>query len=203
MRDMKARSSAPPFAASLRRAWSRKPTSFPRGGGCTKIALVPHPFRGYIPRPSLNAKITTVLKHATRPVQGEAASAATGGEQMPAGGLVRQILVNDRLTRGLGDAEAKMLIEWLVARAEVLEASDNANSGPTPRVDDFCRRGRAISRFVWLWCHGRQRGAAIQLAASERFDWPLPDQVDIEPCEVMANILHWEVSAQATARMAA
>jgi hypothetical protein len=33
--------------------------------------------------------------------------------------------------------------------------------------------GRAIGRFVELWCAGNERGPATQPAASERFDWPL------------------------------
>src|SRR5687768_8094578 len=45
------------------------------------------------------------------------------------------ILQNDRLTAGLDDAEARMLIEWLVERAE--QMSDEG-------VESLCRRVRSI-----------------------------------------------------------
>src|SRR5262249_52404464 len=59
------------------------------------------------------------------------------------------------------------------------------------QVRQLCRRGRAVARFVTLWCTERDCGAAGQLAASERFSWPLPDAW-ADPCEVMQSIVAWE-----------
>jgi hypothetical protein len=92
------------------------------------------------------------------------------------------ILNKDRITRGLEDAEARMLIEWLVERAETLQADD---------LERMCLRGRAIARFVGLWCHERLASAALQLAATERFAWPLPSAAQ-DACDLMEEILAWE-----------
>jgi hypothetical protein len=103
--------------------------------------------------------------------------------------LLNTILTNDALTRGLADPEARMLVEWVVDQAEY-----RAESADQPQlvVQTLLRRSRAISRFVGLWCHARERGAACQLAAAERFSWPLPTHWAVDPCELMHAILRAE-----------
>jgi hypothetical protein len=105
--------------------------------------------------------------------------------------LLNLILDNDRLTRGLGDAEARMLIEWLVERAESAHAQDPSEERAHVEVERLCRRARAIARFVTLWCHERSPGAALQLAATERFGWPLPVE-PMDGCDLLSDILAWE-----------
>lgn len=106
---------------------------------------------------------------------------------MLAKSLLNRILANDALTRGLADPEARMLVEWVVDQADRSARGDEEDVAA--RVESLLRRGRAISRFVALWCHTRERGAACQLAAAERFSWPLPDHWAIDPCELMHGIL--------------
>ena len=101
------------------------------------------------------------------------------------------ILENDRLTRGLDDAEARMLIEWLVERAEIVQTWDPSEERVGAEVRRMCLRARAIARFVALWCHERSAAAALQLAATERFTWPLPVDA-MDPCDLMHDILKWE-----------
>jgi hypothetical protein len=117
---------------------------------------------------------------------------------MPADLLLHPILADDALTRGLGDAEARILVEGLVEQAEYL-----GQIGPpawaAEQVRRLCRRGRAVARFVVLWCHNRERGAASQLVASERFSWPMPD-AEADPCEVMQAIVAWEAELLHQAR---
>jgi hypothetical protein len=96
--------------------------------------------------------------------------------------LLLPILDNDALTRGLGDMEARMLVEWLV------EEADRRCYGPAA-VDQLCSWARAVSRFVYLWCHAGEYGAACQLAATQRFEWPWPT-TDADPCELMDVILN-------------
>jgi len=98
--------------------------------------------------------------------------------------LLRPILHDDALTRHLGDAEARILIEWLVERAEELAADADADA----KVRSLCRRARAISLFVGLWCYRGQPGAAAQLANAERLDWPLPEP-GTDPDTLMEHIL--------------
>ncbi len=107
---------------------------------------------------------------------------------MPVDALLHFILSDESLTRGLGDAEARVLIEWLVERAEHL-ARVNAPGAPA-EVRRLCRRARAVARFVALWCGGGRAGAC-QLAAVERFDWPLPGPC-VDPCELMQFVVAWE-----------
>jgi hypothetical protein len=110
---------------------------------------------------------------------------------MLARALLSPILNNDALTRGLGDAEARMLVEWLVEQAE-RRAPTGATEGAVEQlIQAMYRRARAIGRFVGLWCHEGARGAAGQLAAAERFSWPLPS-ARVDPCELMHSILAWE-----------
>jgi hypothetical protein len=112
--------------------------------------------------------------------------------------LLSLILGDERLTRGLGDAEARVLVEWLVERAEYLAQADSPAAAEA-EVRRLCRRGRAIARFITLWCLDKRRGAAGQLAAAERFSWPLPDGA-ADPCELMQAILRWETRELARAR---
>jgi hypothetical protein len=109
---------------------------------------------------------------------------------MVANPLLHHILSDERLTRGLGDAEARVLVEWLVEQTEDLMRLVNEQEAAT-EVNWLCRRGRALAQFVRLWCQERARGAAGQLAAAERFAWPLP-QGSADPCELMQTIVSWE-----------
>lgn len=102
--------------------------------------------------------------------------------------LLRQVM-NDALTRNLGDPEARMLVEWLADRAEELSAKSDAEHA----VVGLCRRARALACFVCLWCYRQDRKAAGQLAATERFPFPLPTRA-LEPCELMQIILNWETA---------
>jgi len=78
------------------------------------------------------------------------------------------ILDDEGLTRGLADPEARLLVEWLVEQAERL-AEDEA---PADRVEGelrrLCRWGRSVSRFVGLWCHEGEHGAAEEQTAEQR-----------------------------------
>jgi hypothetical protein len=107
--------------------------------------------------------------------------------------LLRPILHNDALTRGLGDPEARVLVEWLVEQAEQLALSSPSEARVGKEVERLCRRARGIVRFVRLWCYEEARGAAVQLAGAERYTWPLPTSA-VDPCELMQSILHWEAS---------
>ena len=55
----------------------------------------------------------------------------------------------------------------------------------------LCRRGRLMARFVRLWCLDRLPGAAAQLAAAERVNWPLPDG-PVSAWELMQGLVDWE-----------
>jgi hypothetical protein len=109
---------------------------------------------------------------------------------MVANPLLHNILCDEHLTRGLGDAEARVLVEWLVEQTEDLMKQANDNEA-AEEVNWLCRRGRAVARFVRLWCLERARGAAAQLAAAERFAWPLP-AAGADPYELMQAIISWE-----------
>lgn len=108
--------------------------------------------------------------------------------------LLSPILDDDNLTRGLGDAEARVLVEWLVERLEHSHAAAPCEQRSRAEVDYWSRRARSIARFVSLWCHQQDHGAACQLAATERFAWPFP-ATDADPCDVMVEILNWEMEA--------
>ncbi len=105
--------------------------------------------------------------------------------------LIRRAIRDDSLTRGLGDEEARMLVDWVATWAEVLAAA--APDPPTAAavVDRLARRGRSIGRFVRLWTDPRTRRSAAQMAAVERFGWPLPTH-RVEAADLMHHALTWE-----------
>ena len=107
--------------------------------------------------------------------------------------LLNRILDDEALTRGLGDAEARILIEWLTDWVETIAERYPGDTEATSRVEMLRRRGRSIRRFVDLWCHEADYAAATQLAASERFRWPLPE-ADADPWLLMHQIVGWEES---------
>jgi hypothetical protein len=113
------------------------------------------------------------------------------GSGMRSTPLLQHVLRDEALTRGLGDEEARILIEWLVEWAELLADESETEQAAWDGVRTLCRRARGIGRFVYLWSRHDSRGAAGQLAVSERFHWPLPDD-DEDPAELMLRILIWE-----------
>ena len=109
---------------------------------------------------------------------------------MLARSALAHILDDDSLTRHLGDAESRLLVEWLVDRAEELGKllSENAL---TARIRALCRRGRLIARFVRLWSLDEDLHGAVQFAASERLEWPLPNGPR-DAWSLMRDVLSWE-----------
>src|SRR5207249_2867963 len=86
---------------------------------------------------------------------GAAPAVAGGGGRMPDIGVLSLIVANEALTRGLADPEARMLIQWLVERAERLAAAAPPPEVLEAEVTRLCRRARAVARFVSLWCYER------------------------------------------------
>ncbi len=84
-----------------------------------------------------------------------------------------------------------MLVEWVADWTELLAEAARTEEDAWSCVRRLCRRGRAIARFVELWGTPNSRGAASQLAAAERFGWPLPTS-DLDPADLMHHILVWE-----------
>ena len=101
------------------------------------------------------------------------------------------MVTDESITRGLGDIEARMLVEWLAEWSELLLEAGPSEDLAWKNVRSLCRRARAIGRFVQLWGSRRSRPAALQLAATERFDWPLPTG-RVDPGDLMFAILEWE-----------
>jgi hypothetical protein len=121
--------------------------------------------------------------------------------------LLRHILRDEAVTRGLGDVEARMIVEWLADRAEQVAAADTSETAAWDQVRDLCRRARVIACFVRLWAVPGSRGSAVQLVAAERMLWPLPAG-DVDAGELMEGILAWvdrrdEIVAESLARRAA
>jgi hypothetical protein len=114
------------------------------------------------------------------------------GEFMRTRPLLNLVLHDEALTRGLGDAEARILLERLAGWAEHIISDAGSETAATVRIERLRRRGRAIRSFVELWCHKLDRAAAGQLAATEQFRWPLPNEIDADPWELMHCILDWE-----------
>jgi hypothetical protein len=111
---------------------------------------------------------------------------------MDAERFVSRILDDECLTTGLNDPEARLLVEWLVEQVERIAAVAADEASAWDQVGALCRHARAIRRFVELWCHCGDHGAASQLAAAQRFSWPLPVSDDTDAFDVLQAILDWE-----------
>ena len=106
--------------------------------------------------------------------------------------ILRGIARDESLTRGLGDEEARMLVDWLVGWVGLIADAAQTRGEAERLAARLCRRGRAIGKFVQLWVEPGSRGSAAQLAASERFEWPLPSGPHTDPADLMEHILGWE-----------
>ena len=95
--------------------------------------------------------------------------------------LIRGLVRDDAITRGLDDEEARMLIDWLVDWAELLGETAKTDAEAGQLLERLSRRAKAIAKFVALWTVRRSRAAAIQLAATEQFHWPLPTRRTTPP----------------------
>jgi hypothetical protein len=111
---------------------------------------------------------------------------------MDAEPFIGRVLSDESLTRGLEDPEARLLVEWLIERIETLALIDDEDEVIRSHCEYVYRRSRTVRRFIALWCHERQPGAAVQLLAAERLDWPLPSTDFRDPCEILWPILEWE-----------
>lgn len=103
--------------------------------------------------------------------------------------MVRQVLRDEAVTRGLGDIEARMIVEWLADKAEQL-AETRPETDAWAELGRASRRARIVSRFVQLWGDAASRGAAAQLVTTERMDWPLPAG-DMDSGVLTEEILAW------------
>jgi hypothetical protein len=111
---------------------------------------------------------------------------------MDAERFISRILDDEGLTSGLNDPEARLLVEWLVDQVERIAGPATDEDSAWNQVGALCRHARAIRRFVELWCLSGDHGAAAQLAAAERFTWPLPVSDENDAFDVLQAILNWE-----------
>lgn len=104
---------------------------------------------------------------------------------MPYSAVVRQLLGEPRLTLGLDDPEAKLLIDWAVNRASFLH-----QAGKDGEETEVLHLVRVARQLVVLWCYKNAYSAATQLAATECFESFLPamDESD-DPYFVMSSII--------------
>ncbi len=88
---------------------------------------------------------------------------------MSAESLVERILEDEGLTSDLDEAEATVLINWLVKRAEAVCAADPKTA--ETEVGNLRRFGRSVSRVVATW---RDEGAseAGEKARKAKLPWP-------------------------------
>ncbi|MCS7014716.1 MAG: hypothetical protein RMJ19_07860 [Gemmatales bacterium] len=105
--------------------------------------------------------------------------------------FIERILDDESLTTGLEDPEGRLLVEWLVEQAERLATQTDSEAQARQLLEQLCRWARAVRRFLLLWCYEANPGAASQLAAAERFPWPLPPPQQTDAVAVLRYILDW------------
>jgi hypothetical protein len=105
---------------------------------------------------------------------------------------IHQVLRDERITYGLADPEARLLVEWLVTKAETIPETDLQPDDQENAWGLCYRRAKVLRQFVALWCYRGRPEAAIQLAASEGMSDYLPDSSVEEPVDVMLAMMKQE-----------
>lgn len=105
---------------------------------------------------------------------------------------IHQVMRDDRITHGLADPEARVLIEWLVNKAEVIPDTELEPQDQVYAWELCYRRAKVLRQFVSLWCYRGRPEAAIQLAASEGMADYLPDASVEEPVDIMLTMMKQE-----------
>jgi hypothetical protein len=106
---------------------------------------------------------------------------------------IDQVMGDARLTYGLEDPEARLLVEWLVDKAEHLPESGLAETEQDKTWQLYYRRAKVLRKCVQLWCYRGRPEAAIQLAASEGLSEVLPNSAVEEGVEVMSALMRGEI----------
>jgi hypothetical protein len=107
---------------------------------------------------------------------------------------IDQVMGDSRLTYGLEDPEARLLIEWLVDKAEHLPEMGLRETEQDVTWQLYYRRAKVLRKCVQLWCYRGRPEAAIQLAASEGLAEFLPNSSVEEGVEVMSSLMRGEVA---------
>ncbi|MFQ3650786.1 MAG: hypothetical protein SNJ75_10665 [Gemmataceae bacterium] len=108
---------------------------------------------------------------------------------MLARAFLNPILFDERLTAALGDAEACLLVNFLVDQAERLDGLQ-PEEAVWKAIAHLCQRGRVLGRVVQLW-HDQQCLAATQLAASEGLAEALPSR-RLDSCRLLERMIALE-----------
>jgi hypothetical protein len=105
---------------------------------------------------------------------------------------IHQVMSDERITYGLADPEARVLVEWLVTKAEAIPETDLQEEDQQCAWQLCYRRAKVLRQFVALWCYRGRPEAAIQLAASEGMSEYLPIASMDEPVDVMLAMMKQE-----------
>ena len=105
---------------------------------------------------------------------------------------IDQVLRDERLTYGLADPEARLLVEWLVERAEWIPRTGLGDNDQELAWSICYRRAKVLRQVVSLWCYRGRPDAATQLAASEGMAEYLPTAAVEDALDVMQALMKQE-----------
>lgn len=111
---------------------------------------------------------------------------------MDAEPFLERILDDEGLRGDLDDPAATLLIDWLTTRVRGLVAAASSESAAAKAVNALARRGRAISRFVTLWCGQAEPEAMQTFQHQQGVAWSLPASTEREQLAVLRHILKQE-----------
>jgi hypothetical protein len=111
---------------------------------------------------------------------------------MLASNCIHRVLRDERLTYGIADPEGRVLVEWLVNKAESIPETDLQPEDQEAAWELCYRRAKVLRQFVSLWCYRGRPEAAIQLAASEGMSEYIPPASMEEPVDIMLSLMKQE-----------
>jgi hypothetical protein len=112
-------------------------------------------------------------------------------DMVQAKSLIDRVLDDEAITAGLEDPEARLLVEWLVEQTEHIARSAASPQQAKERVERLCHYARALRQFLVLWCYDKNPGSAAQLAATQKFAWPLPSAEEENALSILQQVLLW------------
>ncbi len=105
--------------------------------------------------------------------------------------LIDRVLDDEAITAGLEDPEGRLLVEWLVEQTECIARNAASLQQAKERVERLCHYARALRQFLILWCYDKNPGSAAQLAATQKFAWPLPSAGEENALSILQQVVLW------------
>lgn len=103
--------------------------------------------------------------------------------------LVRLITSDESLFRGLDEPFIRVLVEWIESECELFREKV-AGQSVEDRARDLLKHARGLARFAQMWNNPATRSGAIQLWATQKWGFDLPNG-PIHLMDLLQRAMSW------------